>query len=212
MLLKVFWRLVRFFKFLLSFSPRFPRCNAALGRFVSLWRQVWRHKTPFFGLGSPPHILCSHDPAQPLLTNDQPAQELSTMNPPQPSDDHRGQLPTSNPHVVIQVSERNSLGPSGTLGTPAPICSSASSRVTTGSAEGESARSEPAWQVKPGVANGDTRYAPRTKDRYVHRKGFIRHSRYIPASVPTFQFPLEKIALCMPLASPPTPSPHFPGV
>ncbi|KAN0076761.1 hypothetical protein V8E55_010616 [Tylopilus felleus] len=165
MLLKVFWRLVRFFKHLLSFSPRFPRCNAALGRFVSLWRQVWRHKTPFFGLGSPPHILCSHDPAQPLLTNDQPAQELSTMNPPQPSDDHRGQLPTSNPHVVIQVSERKFLGPSGTLGTPAPICSSASSRVTTGSAEGESARSEPAWQVKPGVANGDTRYAPRKKDR-----------------------------------------------
>lgn len=170
-MLKLICRLARFLKFLLSFSTRlrtlFSRCNAL----VSLWRYIQdaRRQATFSSLSSSPHILSLNEPTKPTSAGHLVIHTGSLV----PSEVDHGTQATSLNEVtplVPQVAESSDAGPlpSGNdSDTPDPAVSQAPIQPhVTRSAHFERFKN-PVWKVWPGVADGKTRYTPRTNNGYV---------------------------------------------
>ncbi|KAG6378241.1 hypothetical protein JVT61DRAFT_13946 [Boletus reticuloceps] len=147
-MLKLVWRLVRLFKFLLSFPSRlrilmFSKCKAALTRVASLWRAIQRHKTTFFNPDPPPRILCS-DQSEPAPTDHHVVVELGPLDP-------------SGDDPSVPATAHDAVSP------PAP----APAEPPTTS-DNPTTQSGPGWDVQPGIADGRMRSAKHRNAGYVN--------------------------------------------
>ncbi|KAF8135770.1 hypothetical protein EV363DRAFT_1396239 [Boletus edulis] len=137
-MLKLVWRLVRLFKFLLSFPSRlrilmFSKCKAALTRIASLWCSNQRHKTTFFNPDPPPRILCSD----------------------------QSELPPIDHHVVVELGpfdpSSDDPGAATAHGAVSPPAPAPAEPPTT--SDNRTTQSEPVWDIQPGIADGRMRSA-----------------------------------------------------